>query len=39
MARKKFSIGRFNVRGLRSNIKKELLNKDIETLCVDVSCL
>ena len=39
MTRKKFSIGTFNVRGLTSNIKKELLNKDIEKLCVDVYCL
>ena len=39
MTRKKFSIGTFNVRGLTSNIKKELLNKDIEKLCVDVCCL
>ena len=36
MTRKMFSIGMFNVCGLPSNIKKELLNKDIEKLCVDV---
>ena len=39
MTRKRFSIGTFNVHGLTSNIKKELLNKDIEKLCVDGCCL
>ena len=29
----------FNVCGLASNIKEELLNKGIEKLCVDVCCL
>ena len=39
MKSKKFSIGTFNVRGLTSDIKKELLNQDIEKLSVDICCL
>ena len=36
MKSKKFSIGTFNVRGLTSDIKKELLNQDIEKISVDI---
>ena len=39
MARTKFSVGTFNVRGLTSFTQKKLLNEDIEKLCVNVGCL
>ena len=34
-----FNLGSFNVRGLSSDLKKELLSRDLERLKIDVCCL